>query len=78
LRDLDDGGTHYASSAAGAPGIAMIMIVAAVVVLSLCAVRPRGFVIREDLGATRFNMTALIDCRVETHPALRGDNDTAN
>ena len=44
LRDLDDGGTHYASSAARAPGIAMIMIVAAVVVLSLCAVRPRGFV----------------------------------
>ncbi len=30
----------------------MIMIVAAVVVLSLCAVRPRGFVIRDDLGTT--------------------------
>jgi hypothetical protein len=56
----------------------MIMIVAAVVVLSLCAVRPRGFVIPEDLGATRFDMTALTDCRVETRPALRGDNDTAN
>ena len=38
------------------------MIVAAVVVLSLCAVRPRGFVIREDLGATCFDITALIDC----------------
>jgi hypothetical protein len=45
------------------------MIVAAVVVLSLCAVRPRGFVIREDLGAT---------CRVETHLALGDDNVTAN
>jgi hypothetical protein len=56
----------------------MIMIVAAVLVLSLCAVRSRGFVIREDLGAIRFDMTALIDCRVETHPAPRGDNDTAN
>jgi hypothetical protein len=56
----------------------MIMIVAAVGVLSLCAVRSRGFVIREDFGAIRFDMTALIDCRDETHPAPRGDNDTAN
>jgi hypothetical protein len=53
------------------------MIVAAVVVLSLYAVRPRGFVIRDDLGATRFDVTVLIECRVETHPALSGDNDTA-
>jgi hypothetical protein len=56
----------------------MIMIVAAVVVLSLCAVRLRGFVIRDDLGTTRFDMTAFIRCRVKTHPALCGDNDTAN
>ena len=56
----------------------MIMIVAAVLVLSLCAVRSRGFVIREDPGAIRFDMTALIGGQVETHPALRGDNDTAN
>jgi hypothetical protein len=56
----------------------MIMIVAAVVVLSLCAVRPQGFVVQNDLGTTRFDMTALIDCRVKTHLALCGDNDTAN
>jgi hypothetical protein len=77
LRDPERGGTHCARSVAGAPGIAMIMILAAVVGLSLSAVRLRSFVIRDDLDATRFE-TALIDCRVETHPALCGDNVTAN
>jgi hypothetical protein len=56
----------------------MITIVAAIVGLSLCAVRPRGFVIRDDLKATRFYIAALIDCRVETHPALCRENVIAN
>jgi hypothetical protein len=56
----------------------MIMIVAAIVVLSHCAVRLKGFVARDDLGTTCFYINALIDGRVETHPVLCGENVTAN
>jgi hypothetical protein len=78
LRDPEHGGTHYARWVAGAPGIAMIMIVAAVVGLLLCVVQPRRLVIQGDLNATRFDITAPVDGRVETHPALCGDDVTAN
>jgi hypothetical protein len=56
----------------------MIMIVAAVVGLLLCVVQPRRLVIQGDLNATRFDITAPVDGRVETHPALCGDDVTAN
>jgi hypothetical protein len=78
LRNPEHCGVRCARSVAGAPGIAMIMIVAAVVGLSLCSVRLQGFVIRDDLDATGIEITALADGRVEAHPAMCGDNVTAN
>jgi hypothetical protein len=56
----------------------MIMIVAAVVSMSLCVVQSWCLAIQDDLDATRIDITALINGGVETHPALCGDNVTAN
>ncbi len=56
----------------------MIMIVAEVVGLLLCMVQPRCLVIQDDLDATGIEITALADGRVEAHPAMCGDNVTAN
>ena len=55
-----------------------MMIIGTVVGLSLCKVRPRIFVIRDDFDATGFEMIVLIDYRVETHLVLCGDNDAAS
>jgi hypothetical protein len=77
MRDPAHCGVRCSRSVAVAPGIAMIMIVAAVVGLSLCAVRSWCLALQDDLDAARIDITALINGRVETS-ALRGDNVTAN
>jgi hypothetical protein len=51
---------------------------AEVVGLSFCVVQPRGLVVQNDLDNAGIDITALADGRVETHPALCGDNVTAN
>jgi hypothetical protein len=78
LRDSEYGGTRYARSVVEAPWIAMIMIVAAVVALSHCMVQSWCLAIQDCLDAARIDINALINGRVETHPALCGNDVTAN
>jgi hypothetical protein len=78
LHDSEHGGTRYARPVAEAPGITMIMIVAAIVGMSLCVIQSWCLALQDDLDAARIDITALINGRVETPSALCSDNVTAN